>query len=61
VAIPGKDMGQAVSIQQLKDLLAAERARTENSFHEIKSLFSQFEKQNQMAIKDIQGKLKIHR
>jgi hypothetical protein len=39
VAIPGKDLNQAVSIQQLKDLLAAERARTENNFHEIKNLF----------------------
>lgn len=54
--IAGRDVGGAASTSQIKELLGAERVRTEHSLLEIKSMIAQFEKNNQSAVKDIQSK-----
>ena len=41
----------------MKELLAAERTRTEHSLQEIKTMIAQFEKNNSAAVKDIQSKI----
>ena len=41
----------------MKELLAAERARTEHSLQEIKTMIAQFEKNNSASVKDIQSKI----